>query len=70
MPDAYNGSAQGVEQLAEHRPLGDRRQPVANNPNRADLRAAARQEPGTGKRIDYHGLSRVLEEKIRARYES
>ena len=26
-------------------------------------------EPGTGKRIDYHGLSKVLEEKIRAKYE-
>ena len=26
-------------------------------------------EPGTGKRIDYQGLSKVLEEKIRAKYE-
>src|SRR4029079_17541920 len=26
-------------------------------------------DPRTGQRIDYHGLSRVLEEKIRARYE-
>ena len=26
-------------------------------------------EPGTGKRMDYHGLSRVLEDKIRAKYE-
>ncbi len=26
-------------------------------------------EPGTGKRIDYHGLSKVLEEKIRDKYE-
>jgi hypothetical protein len=34
-----------------------------------DLRPAARQEPGSGKRIDYHGLSRVLEENIREKYE-
>jgi hypothetical protein len=26
-------------------------------------------DPATGKRIDYHGLSRALEEKIRAKYE-
>ena len=26
-------------------------------------------EPGTGQRIDYRGLSQVLEEKIRDKYE-
>jgi hypothetical protein len=35
-----------------------------------DLRAAADKEPASGKRIDYQGFSRMLEEKIRARYEA
>ena len=71
MPDAYNGSAQGVEQLKQNiARSGIVGSLVANNFKSSMIFVPLLdKEPGTGKRIDYHGLSRVLEEKIRAKYE-
>jgi predicted RND superfamily exporter protein len=71
MPDSYNGSAQGVEQLKQNiARAGIVGSLVANNFRSSMIFVPLlEQEPGTGKRIDYHGLSRVLEEKIRAKYE-
>jgi predicted RND superfamily exporter protein len=71
MPDAYNGSAQGVEQLKQNiARSGIVGSLVANNMKSSMIFVPLLdKEPGTGKRIDYHGLSRVLEEKIRAKYE-
>src|SRR5262249_29001927 len=71
MPDNYDGSPAGVEQLKQN---------IARSGNVGSLGAnklkssmifvpLLDKEPGTGKRIDYHGLSRVLEEKIREKYE-
>ena len=71
MPDWYDGSPQERRAAeAEHRALRHRRQPGRQQFQvEHDLRAVARQGAGTGKRIDYRGLSRVLEENIRAKYE-
>src|SRR4029077_18112424 len=71
MPGAYNGSAQGVEQLKQNiARSGIVGSLVANNMKSSMIFVPLLdKEPGTGKRIDYHGLSRVLEENIRAKYE-
>jgi predicted RND superfamily exporter protein len=71
MPDAYNGSAQGVEQLKQNiARSGIVGSLVANNFKSTMIFVPLLdKEPATGKRIDYHGLSKVLEEKIRAKYE-
>src|SRR5215471_13554816 len=71
MPDSYNGSAQTVEQLKQNiARSGIVGSLVANNFKSSMIFVPLLdKEPGTGKRIDYHGLSRVLEEKIREKYE-
>src|SRR4249920_3697672 len=71
MPDSYNGSPQSVEQLKQN----IARSGIVGSLVANDFKSSMifvpllDKEPGTGKRIDYHGLSKVLEEKIRARYE-
>ncbi len=71
MPPSFDGSPASVEQLKQN---------VARAGILGSLVADDRKssmifvplldrEPGTGKRIDYHGLSRVLEDKIRGKYE-
>ena len=71
MPDSYNGSPQSVEQLKQNiARSGIVGSLVANNFKSSMIFVPLLdKEPGTGKRIDYHGLSRVLEEKIRDKYE-
>ena len=71
MPDSYDGSPQSVEQLKQNiARSGIVGSLVANNFKSSMIFVPLLdKEPGTGKRIDYHGLSRVLEEKIRAKYE-
>jgi predicted RND superfamily exporter protein len=71
MPDSYNGSAQTVEQLKQNiARSGIVGSLVANNFKSSMIFVPLLdKEPGTGKRIDYHGLSKVLEDKIRAKYE-
>jgi predicted RND superfamily exporter protein len=71
MPDSYNGSPSGVEQLKQNiARSGIVGSLVANNFKSSMIFVPLLdKEPGTGKRIDYHELSKVLEEKIRARYE-
>ena len=71
MPDSYDGSAQSVEQLKQNiARSGIVGSLVANNFKSSMIFVPLLdKEPGTGKRIDYHGLSKVLEEKIRAKYE-
>ena len=71
MPDAYDGSAQGVEQLKQNiARSGIVGSLVANNfASSMIFVPLLEKEPGTGKRIDYHALSRALEDNIRARYE-
>ena len=71
MPDSYNGSPQSVEQLKQNiARSGIVGSLVANNFKSSMIFVPLLdKEPGTGKRIDYHGLSKVLEEKIRAKYE-
>src|SRR4029453_17975565 len=71
MPDSYNGSASRVEQLKQN----IARSGIVGSPRANNFKSSMifvpllDKEPGTGKRIDYHELSKVLEEKIRARYE-
>jgi len=71
MPDAYNGSPQAVEQLKQN----IARSGVVGNLVASDFKSSMifvpllDQEPATGRPIDYRGLARVLDEKIRARYE-
>jgi predicted RND superfamily exporter protein len=71
MPDSYDGSAQGVEQLKQN--LG--RSGVGGSLVATDLKSSMifvpllDAEPGTGKRIDYRALSHVLDQ-IRAKYEA
>ncbi len=71
MPDSYNGSPQSVEQLKQNiARSGIVGSLVANNFKSSMIFVPLLdKEPGTGKRIDYHGLSKVLEEKIRDKYE-
>jgi predicted RND superfamily exporter protein len=71
MPDNYDGSPGSVEQLKQNiARSGIVGSLVANNFRSSMIFVPLLdKEPGTGKRIDYHGLSRVLEEKIRAKYE-
>jgi len=71
MPDSYNGSAQGVEQLKQNiARSGIVGSLVANNFKSSMIFVPLQdREVATGKRIDYQGLSKVLEEKIRAKYE-
>jgi predicted RND superfamily exporter protein len=71
MPDSYNGSAQGVEQLKQNiARSGIVGSLVADNFKSSMIFVPLlEKEPGSGKRIDYHDLSKVLEEKIRARFE-
>src|SRR6478736_1083708 len=71
MPDSYNGSAQGVEQLKQNiARSGIVGSLVADNFKSSMIFVPLlEKEPGSGKRIDYQGLSKVLEEKIRAKYE-
>src|SRR5262249_44330806 len=71
MPDSSNGSPTGVEQLKQNiARSGIVGSLVANNFKSSMIFVPLLdKEPGTGKRIDYHELSNVLEEKIRGRYE-
>ncbi len=71
LPDAYDGSAQSVEQLKQN----IARSGIVGNLVASNFKSSVifvpllDKEAGTGNRIDYHDLSKVLEEKIRARYE-
>src|SRR5436190_588598 len=71
MPDSYNGSPQTVEQLKQNiARSGIVGSLVANNFKSSMIFVPLLdKQPGTGKPIDYRGLSRVLDEKIRAKYE-
>ncbi len=71
MPDSYNGSPKAVEQLKQNiARSGIVGSLVANNFKSSMIFIPLlEKEAGTGKRIDYHGLSRVLDDKIRDKYE-
>ncbi len=71
MPDTYDGSPKTVEQLKQNiARSGIVGSLVAGNfKSSMILVPLLDKEPGTGKRIDYHGLSKVLEGKIRDKYE-
>jgi predicted RND superfamily exporter protein len=72
MPDAYDGSPQGVEQLKQNiARSGIVGSLVGNNFKSSMIFVPLLdKDPGTGKALDYHGLSRVLDDNIRAKYES
>ncbi|HEX4524478.1 MAG TPA: MMPL family transporter [Casimicrobiaceae bacterium] len=71
MPDGYSGSAPGVEQLKQN----IARSGIVGNLVAGDMKSSMifvpllDKDPVTGKRIDYHALSKSLEERIRGRYE-
>ncbi len=71
MPDGYDGAPQQVEQLKQN----IARSGIVGSLVAGNFRSSMivvpllGTEPGSGERIDYHGLSRVLEEKIRAKHE-
>jgi predicted RND superfamily exporter protein len=71
MPDTYDGSPKSVEQLKQNiARSGIVGSLVGNNFKSSMIFVPLLdKEPGTGKRIDYHGLSKVVEEKIRDKYE-
>jgi uncharacterized protein len=71
MPDGYGGSPRSVEQLKQNiARSGIVGSLVADNFKSSMIFVPLLdKEAGTGKPIDYQGLSRVLEEKIRAKYE-
>ncbi|TMH35151.1 MAG: RND family transporter, partial [Betaproteobacteria bacterium] len=71
MPDSYNGSPQSVEQLKQNiARSGIVGSLVANNFKSSMIFVPLLdKEAGSGKPIDYHGLSKVLDEKIRDKYE-
>ncbi|MBL0089938.1 MAG: MMPL family transporter [Ideonella sp.] len=71
MPDSYDGSAQSVEQLKQNiARSGIVGSLVANNFKSSMIFVPLLdKDPRTGQRIDYRALSRVLDEKIRGKYE-
>ncbi len=71
MPDSYDGSPKTVEQLKQNiARSGIVGSLVANNFKSSMIFVPLLdKEPGTGKRIDYHGLSKILDDKIRDKYE-
>jgi len=71
MPDSYDGSAKTVEQLKQNiARSGIVGSLVANNFKSSMIFVPLLdKDPATGKRIDYHGLSKVLDDKIRDKYE-
>jgi len=71
MPDSYDGSAKSVEQLKQNiARSGIVGSLVANNFKSSMIFVPLQaKDPRTGKSIDYHQLSKVLEEKIRAKHE-
>jgi len=71
MPDAFDGSAQRVEQLRQNiARSGIVGSLVANNFRSSMIFVPLLdRDPATGKPIDYRRLSRVLEDDIRAKYE-
>src|SRR4030095_1345644 len=71
MPDTYDGSPKSVEQLKQNiARSGIVASLFANNfKSSMILVPLLDKEPVTGKRIDYHGLSKVLDDKIRDKYE-
>jgi predicted RND superfamily exporter protein len=71
MPPSYDGSAASLEQLKQNvARAGILGSLVANDMKSTMIFVPLLdKEPGTGKALDYHGLSRVLEEKVRAKYE-
>src|SRR5450432_1346145 len=71
MPDSYDGSPKTVEQLKQNiARSGIVGSLVANNFKSSMIFIPLlEKEAGSGNRIDYHGLSRVLDEKIRDKYE-
>jgi uncharacterized protein len=71
MPDAYNGSPQTVEQLKQNiARAGIVGSLVANNFKSSLIFVPLLdKQAGTGKPIDYRGLSKILDEKIRDKYE-
>src|SRR5436190_18456099 len=71
MPDGYDGSPQSVEQLRQNiARSGIVGNLVANNFQSSMIFIPLlEKDVRTGEPIDYRGLSRVLDEKIRAKYE-
>ena len=71
MPDTYDGSEKSVELLRQN----IARSGIVGSLVATDFKSSMifvpllDKEPGTGKRIDYGGLSRILDEKIRDKYE-
>ncbi|MBI3523908.1 MAG: MMPL family transporter [Betaproteobacteria bacterium] len=72
MPGAYDGSTKSVEQLRQNiARAGLVGSLVANNFKSSMIFVPLLDnEAGSGKRLDYHKLSRSLEDKIRAKYET
>lgn len=72
MPDSYDGSAKSVEQLKQNiARAGIVGSLVANNLKSSMIFVPLLdKDPRTGKQIDYHEVSKVLEEKVRAKYEA
>jgi hypothetical protein len=71
MPDSYDGSAKSVEQLRQNiARSGIVGSLVANNFKSSMIFVPLLdKDPRTGQRIDYHALSKVIDEKIRDKYE-
>ena len=71
MPDRYDGSPRANEQLRAN----IARSPSAGSLIADDLKSSmifvplADRDPRTGARLDYRGLSRMLEDNVRAKYE-
>ena len=71
MPDAYDGSAASVEQLKQN----IARAGIVGSLVATDFKSTMifvpllDKIPATGQKLDYRGLSRVLDEKIRDKYE-
>ncbi|HXX86074.1 MAG TPA: MMPL family transporter [Casimicrobiaceae bacterium] len=71
MPDNYDGSPKSVEQLKQNIARSGIVGSLVGNNFKSSMVFVPLldKQPVTGARIDYHGLSKVLEDNIRAKYE-
>ena len=71
MPDNYDGSPKAVEQLKQNIARSGIVGSLVGNNFKSSMVFVPLldKQPVTGARIDYHGLSKVLEDNIRAKYE-
>ena len=71
MPDSYDGSPAGIEQLRANIARSAAAAPLIGNDQKSSMIFVPLfdKDPKSGSRLDYRGFSRLLEDNVRAKYE-